>query len=236
MSNTLISVGVRGMVVSHHIRYGIWGLVSLLCAGLVWLGATQYLADRRALAATTQPAPAVSSVPVAETVPAAVAEKPRPEVVVHVAGAVVSPGVFRLEQGARVSDAITKAGGPLPDGMPDVLNLAAVLGDGEKIYVSTRQEAQQQAGPEPPSALGSTRKPVQVEAPPAAAKAPGGKVRLNSATSAEIDALPYVTPATARAIVAYREQHGPFRSWEELVKVDGVGEATLKRLKEQAQL
>ncbi|HWI51875.1 MAG TPA: helix-hairpin-helix domain-containing protein [Symbiobacteriaceae bacterium] len=206
------------------IRYGVLGVVGALIAGLVWLGLVRYQADRRSLqAAAPEPAAAevaaaaASPAPVAAPVLVAVPE----QVVVHVAGAVVSPGVYKLEKGARVGDAIAAAGGALPEGVPDALNLADRLEDGLKISVPTKKELE--AAPPPPVAVSG-----QAAAKPAAAPA---KVNVNTGTVAQFDALPNVSPTVAKNIVDYRSKNGPFKKLEDLDKVSGIGPATLEKMR-----
>jgi competence protein ComEA len=152
------------------------------------------------------------------TTPAASADTPSTtavtaEVVVHVAGAVASSGVYRLPAGSRVVDAVQTAGGLAPDAAPDAVNLAALLTDGQRIYVPRVGEV----APAEPSGGGST--------------VPSGPVNLNSATADELDALPGVGPATAAAIIAHREQHGPFGSVDDLADVRGIGPAKVEALR-----
>ncbi|HKU03694.1 MAG TPA: ComEA family DNA-binding protein [Arthrobacter sp.] len=148
-------------------------------------------------------------------------------VVVHVAGAVATPGVIRLQQGGRVDDAIAAAGGAAPDADVNRLNLALVVEDGQKIYVPQRGEplpagtdaaGAEDAGPGNPAPAG------------AQPGAPGGKVNLNTADAAELDTLPKVGPVLAQRIVDWRKDHGPFKSVEELDAVDGVGPKMLETL------
>jgi len=134
--------------------------------------------------------------------------------VVHVAGAVVSPGVYELAPGARVQAALEAAGGAVPGADPGALNLAAPVGDGERVYVPM-------VGETVPIATGS----------PAVTVAPG-PVDLNQASAAELDGLPGIGPATAAAIVDHREQNGPFASVEDLEAVRGIGPAKLDALRD----
>jgi competence protein ComEA len=136
-------------------------------------------------------------------------------VVVHVAGAVVSAGVYRLPGGSRIGEAVDAAGGPAADAVLDAVNLAALLVDGQQIYVPHTGEA---AGPAPPQASGATS---TVAAQP---------IDLNAATEEELLALPGVGPVTAAAIVRHRDESGPFTSVDQLLDVPGIGPARLASL------
>lgn len=133
-----------------------------------------------------------------------------PTVVVHVGGAVVEPGVRELEEGARVQDAVEAAGGFAEGAATDALNLARVVADGEQIVVPSQEEADAAA----------TGGGGGVDAVPSA----GGKVNINRASAAELDALPGVGPSTAEKIVADREANGPFATVEDLKRVSGIGD------------
>ncbi|TML08626.1 MAG: competence protein ComEA [Actinobacteria bacterium] len=135
------------------------------------------------------------------------------EVVVHVAGAVVSPGVYRLSDGARTIDAISAAGGGRGDADLARVNLAARLSDGLRVYVP---------------AVGETATPVVGGATDPAEQGP---INLNEATADQLDDLPGIGPATATAIVAYRRDHGPFSSIEQLLDVRGIGPSKLEQIR-----
>jgi competence protein ComEA len=150
----------------------------------------------------------VAAVPTIATVPT--------EVVVHVAGAVVSPGVVHLPAGTRVVDALAAAGGAAPDADLDALNLAAVLVDGSRIYV-----------PRPGEVVPSAASPAGAAGVPV----PPGPLDLNRATIEQLDELPGVGPATAAAIVAHRDANGPFGSVDDLADVRGIGPAKLDALR-----
>jgi len=137
-------------------------------------------------------------------------------VVVHVAGAVASPGVVRLAAGSRVLDALTAAGGAAPDADLTLLNLARVLVDGEQVLVS-------RPGDVPAAAA------VPAGTPDAAA--PGTPVDLNTADAAALDALPGIGPVLAQRIVEHRSER-PFGSVDELADVRGIGPTALERLRD----
>lgn len=132
---------------------------------------------------------------------------------VHVAGEVVSPGLYLLDQGARVADALAAAGGFTEGADRASVNLARKLVDGEQILVPA-------VGAAPPAAAGGA---------PAAV---GGPLSLSSATAAQLEELPEVGPATAAKIVAYREENGPFASVDQLLEVPGIGEKTLEAFRD----
>jgi competence protein ComEA len=139
-------------------------------------------------------------------------------VTVHVAGAVARPGVYRVGATARVDDAVTAAGGITAEADLDALNLAAKVADGDRVFVPRKGQA-----------------PPPVVAPVGATEgaAPRGPVNLNTATIEQLDTLPGVGPTTAQAIIAWRQEHGAFRSVQDLLQVRGIGPAKLESLREQ---
>jgi competence protein ComEA len=138
---------------------------------------------------------------------------------VHVAGAVRRPGVYRLPAGARVQDAVRRAGGARPRGDVNAINLAAKVVDGQQVVVPSRGGAG-----------------AAVSAPGAGAAAPpGAPVSLNSATAEQLDTLDGVGPATARKIIEWRTQHGGFRSVADLGQVPGIGPKKLAALRGKVQ-
>ena len=140
--------------------------------------------------------------------------------VVHVVGQVAQPGVLTLPIGARVADAVTAAGGALPDADLSGLNLARRVNDGEQIVVT---------GPVPPA---NSIAAGESGGAPGDAGSAAGLINLNRATSADLEELPRVGPVTAEKIIAYREQNGPFTAVDQLLEVPGIGEGTLAGLRD----
>jgi competence protein ComEA len=136
------------------------------------------------------------------------------DVVVHAAGAVLRPGLYTLPAGSRVADLLDAAGGAAPDADLDLVNLAALVADGERVRFPRRGE--------PPAAD-----------PPAsgAPAGPAGPVDLNAATAADLEALPGIGPTLAAAIVAFRDEHGPFASVDGLLDVPGIGPTRVEQLR-----
>jgi competence protein ComEA len=136
--------------------------------------------------------------------------------VVDIVGAVRRPGLYRLSQGARVADALSRAGGATPRAQLDLVNLAAPISDGEQIVVPRRGAVG--AGGEGGGG--------------GAAGVPAGPVHLNTATLEQLDALPGVGPVTAQKILDYRQEHGAFGSVDELDAIPGIGPARLGQLRD----
>ncbi len=150
----------------------------------------------------------------AAPVPTTSGNSAKSTITVHVAGLVSRPGLVELREGSRVADAVAAAGGLLPGARADLINLAAALTDGQQIVV--------------PGSDGDFLAP--------ASGTPDGKIHLNLATAAELDALPGVGPVIAERIVSYREEHGPFQAVEDLLDVPGIGEAKLADLRDSVQV
>ena len=146
------------------------------------------------------------------------------EILVHVAGAVQSPGVYRLSVGARVERAIEKAGGATERANIHQLNLAAKVSDGQRIYVPVSRQ------------LSSPSVDVKKTLPHTPASNPPIPkhellVDLNVATLEQLQTLPRIGPVIAQRIVEYRETHGLFSSADDLVNVRGIGDKTLERIR-----
>jgi len=137
----------------------------------------------------------------------------RATIFVNVVGAVRRPGLYRLREGSRVATAVSRAGGVTRRAQLELVNLAALVSDGEQIVVPRRGAGGALAG----SGGGAVA---------------GGPVHLNSATLGQLDALPGIGPVTAQKILDYRQTHGAFGSVDELDAVPGIGPARLEQLRE----
>jgi competence protein ComEA len=144
-------------------------------------------------------------------------------VTVHVAGAVRQPGLYRLPPGARIDDALRRAGGPGQRADLTAVNLATKLEDGRQVLVPERPTATSRAAP-------------SMESPAPAGVGPNAPVNLNTATIEQLDTLDGVGPGIAQRIIDYREQHGGFRRVEELAEVPGIGAKRLAALTPQVAL
>lgn len=173
--------------------------------------------------------------------PAAPTESTPAQMVVSVVGLVHTPGLVRLAPGARVAEAIDRAGGARKNADLLSLNLAQVLRDGDQILVGyAGGEGQMSLRSAVVGASGAPSPPA--DAVPTGAGAPaggtgsppdtGGLVNLNTATEADLDELPGVGPVTAAAILSWRERNGRFTSVDQLAEVDGIGPARLARLRD----
>jgi competence protein ComEA len=184
-------------------------LLAVGCLALLLFVGSKLLARPQTDAALAPPAAAPVETTAATTV-----------VVVDVVGAVRRPGLYRLEQGARIADAVARAGGATRKADVALINLAAPLADGEQVVVPKRGTA---VAGLPTPATGSSG----VGGTPT-----GGPVHLSTATLEQLDSLPGIGPVTAQKILDYRQQHGAFTSVDALDAVPGIGPARLDQLQD----
>jgi competence protein ComEA len=172
------------------------------------------------------PAPVVAGAPApAASTPTAGAPTgavPAAQLIVSVSGKVQRPGLVEVPAGSRVADVLEAAGGALPGTDLAALNLARRVADGEQIAVGVPP------APDAGSAAGAAPGP----AAPGAPDTPAGPVDLNSATAAQLDALPGVGPVTAQRILEWRARHGRFTRVEQLREIEGIGERRFAQLRE----
>ncbi|KQP54756.1 helix-hairpin-helix domain-containing protein [Agreia sp. Leaf283] len=138
---------------------------------------------------------------------------------VHVLGQVAKPGLYELREGARVVDAVAAAGGYTAEADQAQLNLARVVIDGEQLYAPAVGEVL----PQPPG-----------DAATGAGDSAPAAVDLNTADAAALETLPRIGPETAKKIIDYRDEHGPFTSLDQLLEVPGIGQKTLDGLRDAA--
>nr|WP_300824768.1 helix-hairpin-helix domain-containing protein [uncultured Schaedlerella sp.] len=154
---------------------------------------------------------------------------------VYVCGAVNTPGVYELEAGARLYEAIARAGGVREDGAEESINQAQAVSDGERLYIPTDEEVRQglDAYLLSGSAGGAAAAGSQSAVPggPSGSSA-GGKVNINTASREELKTLNGIGDTRAGSIVVYRESNGPFGSIEDLMKVEGIKEGVFNKLKD----
>ncbi|KHF41924.1 helix-hairpin-helix domain-containing protein [Halalkalibacter okhensis] len=133
---------------------------------------------------------------------------------VDVKGSIRSPGVYELEVGSRIFDAIEIAGGFSSDANELNINLAQLLHDEMLIYVPAEGEEE------------------VLELASSAVEERDGKISINDATAVELEQLPGIGPSKAAAIITYREEHGPFKGIDDLVQVSGIGPKSIEKLQE----
>jgi competence protein ComEA len=137
------------------------------------------------------------------------------DAVVHVAGAVRDPGVYRLPSGSRVTDAIERAGGPAPGAAPDGINLAATVADGQQVVMPASAQGTGGTG--------------------SAAAEAEGPISLGTATVEQLDTIEGIGPVTAESILAFRDEQGGLSSVEQLDEISGIGPATMSALRDRLQ-
>lgn len=149
--------------------------------------------------------------------------------VVHVAGAVEAPGVISVLQGARVVDVVELAGGLAADADLAEVNLAGLVGDGQRLWIPRHGE------PEPVVSVGNSPPPSPSSGAPAE-NSGGVSVDVNVATPAELETLPGIGPAIAAAIIDHRERNGPFGAIDDLLEVAGIGPAKLDAIRSSVKV
>lgn len=138
------------------------------------------------------------------------------EVCVYVCGAVQTPGLYYLENGKRIGDAVKMAGGMNEDASVDSLNQAELLSDGQMIKVLTLEECEYQKQENTDEETGEN----------------SGRVNLNTGTLEQLMTLPGIGQSKAESIVSYREEHGKFSSVEEIMNITGIKEGIYNKIKD----
>jgi competence protein ComEA len=213
-------------LIGHLVKTGTWFgwgriMTACICIPMVGFGAFFLL--------RTPAMPVEASMTYASSVPVTGTQTPEslsvslsvPDIAVHVAGNVLKPGVYDLPGDARVVDAIRLAGGATAIADLNAINLANPLNDGQQVYVPAVGEKV------PPSSNGLS---AGGDGTGSATNSVEYPININSADAALLDELPGVGPATAQAIVTYRDQNGPFANVNGLEDVPGIGPAKVAAL------
>jgi len=136
---------------------------------------------------------------------------------VYICGEVQTPGVYQVEEGARMYQVVELAGGILETGAQNYLNLAESVTDGQKVVVPTIEEASQ-------------LETVQVDS--TKEESSSKYININTADEATLDSLPGIGASKAKNIIAYRESNGGFKSVEELMQIEGIKEGVYNKIKD----
>ncbi|MCJ7661249.1 MAG: helix-hairpin-helix domain-containing protein [Anaerolineales bacterium] len=147
--------------------------------------------------------------------------------IVHISGAVAEPGVYSLIAGSRIQNAIEAAGGHLPSANLDGINMAAVVEDGDQIWVPYHELITSTPQPKEPTSNTTPQTNEENEQPPIA----NLLININTASISELDSLPGIGPQKASEIIAYRDGNGPFERIEEIEMVSGIGPVTFNNIK-----
>lgn len=182
-------------------KSGWWGLIMGIVGGLLASGIIVL----------------VSSPPRGQPVQLQAPPSPHP-ITVHVTGAVRNPGVYQLAPGTHVHDAVTAAGGGLAEANLQSMNLAALLQDGQRIWVpgADEQDPEKQSTEQEQPQTGSSDNVL---------------ININTADQAELESLPGIGPVTAQKIIAYREANGAFPDIEAIQQVPGIGPGIFAKIK-----
>ena len=135
---------------------------------------------------------------------------------IHISGEIVNPGVYSLPNHSRLQDLVEAAGGLTDQADDSKINLVAILTDGQKIQVPAKLIQQDYQGASDPNGSAVVFYPID----------------LNTAGQMELESLPDIGPKTAQAILIYRDEHGPFKTVDELIEVPNIGPATLSKIQD----
>jgi competence protein ComEA len=184
----------------------------------------------------SEPVPSISMAAPASASPAGGRPRlaPKPLIWIDVAGAVRRPGLYSLPDGARVAAALERAGGVRSRANRAAVNLAAKLSDGQQIFVPMRGAAGSATGGASTSggASGSGASGSDTSGAAGGSASGGMRISLSNATQAQLEELDGIGPSLAQRIIQYREQHGGFRSIDQLQEVSGIGAKRFAALKD----
>ena len=163
----------------------------------------------------------------------------QPEMIyVDVCGAIANPGVFQLATGSRVFQAIEAAGGYLPEAVQNCVNRAGVLTDGQQLYILTQEEMERQ-GLDPAEMAGASDGQMNGSAGTGqntgmtAQVQQDNRININTADETQLTTLTGIGATRAQAIIAYRQENGPFAAIEDIMNVQGIKEGTFAKIKDE---
>lgn len=148
------------------------------------------------------------------------------KIIIHISGQVNNEGVYELEEGSRIIDAINKAGGVTETADTSQINLAEKIEDGAKIYVPAKGEESVEANSQEEKTTKNTKDIVQNK------ETKSKKININTATEEELDTLPGIGQATAQKIIEYRKENGKFSKIEDIKDVSGIGDSKFEKIKD----
>ena len=154
-------------------------------------------------------------------------------ITIHITGEIRIPGVYELEEGARVIDAVDKAGGKTFAAETEHINLAAKIHDAQKIVIPSANDNEQKSNKDQQLALKTGTESFSKTESFNFSETQAGKININRAGYNELKSLPGIGEVRARAIVEYRDRYGPFRNLEELTEVKGIGSGILSSIEDE---
>ena len=145
------------------------------------------------------------------------------EIIVHIAGCVINPGIVKLDENSRICDAINIAGGLTEEADISQINLAYNLEDGMKIYIPNKNEKEKNIGNE---------NIVQENASSSTNSIINKKININNANKSELETIPGIGPTTAQKIIDYRKENGKFKAIEDIKNIKGIGDNKFEKIKD----
>lgn len=165
-------------------------------------------------------------------------DKKEEMIIIHITGAVKNQGIVEVKENARIDDVINAAGGLTEDADIENVNLAYAVEDGQKIYIPSKKEKEEietkEGEKEENVVIENAGEKVLVEEEGKGEE--GGKVNINTASIESLTKLPGIGSSTAQKIVSYRNEHGKFKSIEDIKNVSGIGEAKYNSIKDFIKL
>ncbi len=202
------------------------GLIVVVIAGIVFITRSKSTDDAQIIIddSTENVSSETGSEIAAETEGSEETASESTTICVYVCGAVNEPGVYYLDEDARIWQAVEAAGGAAEDAAVEYLNMAGTLTDGQQVYVPAVDEVSD--GSTPLSSTGMTD----------ASGGDDGKININTATAEELCTITGIGEARAEAIIAYRETNGYFEKIEDICNVSGIKDATFEKIKDQIKV